>query len=58
MRVAKVYCPVNGWDCPYFRDGECGLDNPHRDCDDFRTLAWDESDDYYCEDEIRTFFAD
>ena len=18
-----IYCPVNGWDCPYFEDGIC-----------------------------------
>ena len=56
MRTAKIYCPVNGWDCPYYKDGECGLENPHADCDDFANMYDD--DDYYCEDEERTFFAD
>ena len=26
--MAKVYCPVNGWDCPYYEDGLCKIDNP------------------------------
>lgn len=43
MRMTKVYCPVNGWDCPHFRDGECGLDNPYTDCDDF-AIFWEEDD--------------
>lgn len=55
MRIGKVYCPVNGWDCPYFHNGECGLDDPYKDCDDFANL-WDEDDDYICEDEQRTAF--
>lgn len=35
MRKGKIYCPVNGWDCPYYQDNECGLEDPYRDCDDF-----------------------
>ena len=37
----KIYCPVNGWDCPYFRDGgECGMMEdegcgPLGECDDY-----------------------
>ena len=56
MRTAKIYCPVNGWDCPYYKNGECGIENPHADCDDFANMYDD--DDYYCEDEERTFFTD
>ena len=26
--MAKVYCPVNGWDCPYYEEGLCKIDNP------------------------------
>lgn len=34
----KYYCPVNGWDCPYWRkDGSCVLENPTENCDD---AAW------------------
>ena len=33
------YCPVNGWDCPYWKDdGTCQMydegDNPIEECDD------------------------
>ena len=55
MRIAKMYCPVNGWDCPYYKNNECGLEDPYADCDDFASM-WDKDDDYLCEDEERTFF--
>ena len=55
MRKEKIYCPANGWDCPYFKNGECGVENPLLDCSDFR-LFWDEGDDFICEDEERTAF--
>lgn len=29
MRKGKIYCPVNGWDCPYYKDGECGIESPY-----------------------------
>lgn len=30
------YCPVNGWDCPYYKDDcICTLENPLMDCDDY-----------------------
>lgn len=48
--MKKVYCPVNGWDCPYWqKDGSCSLDNPI-ECDDF-TFFWNEGDDYWVEEE-------
>ena len=37
----KVFCPVNGWDCPYWRkDGQCGMIedegcHPREECDDY-----------------------
>lgn len=40
MSSKKVfYCPVNGWDCPYWRKGgTCSMidegDNPLIECDD------------------------
>lgn len=55
MRTRKIYCPANGWDCPYYKNGECGIENPLADCDDF-VLFWDEDDDFICEDEERTAF--
>jgi hypothetical protein len=45
----KVYCPVNGWDCPYYEKGLCKIDNPIEECDDFATF-WDEGEDYEAED--------
>lgn len=30
-----VYCPVNGWDCPYYGKGLCHIKDPIEDCDDF-----------------------
>ena len=31
----KYYCPVNGFDCPYFGEkGECHCENPLEECDD------------------------
>jgi hypothetical protein len=36
----KFYCPVNGWDCPYWRkDGTCSMaddgdGDPREECDD------------------------
>lgn len=57
VRTGKIYCPVNGWDCPYYKSGECALDDPLDDCDDFGYF-WCEGDDYICEDEPRTAFED
>ena len=55
MRIGKIYCPVNGLDCPYCKDGECGIENPLFECDDFM-FFWDEDEDFICEDEKRTAF--
>ena len=41
----------------YYKNKECGLEDPHADCDDFASM-WDKDDDYYCEDEVRTFFEE
>lgn len=58
MRTVKVYCPVNGWDCPYFLNGECGLEDPYKDCDDF-AAQWDAGEtDCVSEDEERTAYLD
>jgi hypothetical protein len=34
------HCPVNGWDCPYYKDEPnhlciCTMEKPYEDCDDF-----------------------
>ena len=33
--MEKYFCPVNGWDCPYYtKNGSCKLENPVKECDD------------------------
>lgn len=50
MRKGKIYCPVNGRGCPYYKDGECGVEQPLEDCDDFGVFWGNESRecDYTC----------
>ncbi len=57
MRKKKIYCPVNGWDCPYYKNNECGMENPYKDCDDFYGSYGDDYklSDFYT-DEKRTVF--
>lgn len=54
MLTKKFFCPVNGYDCPYFKenDGSCALvdlgDNPVNECDDagyFFDYVFDEGED-------------
>ena len=48
-----VHCPVNAWDCPYWKKGICTMypeSDPIEECDDFATF-WDVEDDYICYDE-------
>ena len=45
MKGAHYHCPVNGWDCPYYKDSEiiegseeyclCKMKDHYHDCDDF-----------------------
>lgn len=48
-----VYCPVNGWDCPYWtKEGYCSLypkEDPAEECDDFYSF-WGTDKDYVCYD--------
>lgn len=51
MKEEKFYCPVNGWDCPYWRkDGTCCIDGiPWEECDDaaaFHDWEEDENEDH------------
>lgn len=53
--MKKFYCPVNGWDCPYWKkDGTCSMVDddfdPVKECDDAAAF-WDPDDDYYCDDD-------
>ena len=47
-----IYCPANGYDCPYWKDGICSLyseeenwADPWEECSDFGVF-WDKDDDY------------
>jgi len=47
----KFFCPVNGWDCPYWKeDGFCSMvdngDDPVMECDDAATF-WEPDEDYF-----------
>lgn len=45
------HCPVNGWDCPYYKDSDiiegeeefclCKMEDPFLDCDDFYSMWGD-----------------
>lgn len=40
MDKEKVFCPVNAWDCPYWKkDGSCSMPDdgfdPAEECDDY-----------------------
>lgn len=53
--MKKFYCPVNGWDCPYWKkDGSCSMVDdgfdPVKECDDAAAF-WDPDDDYYVDEE-------
>mgnify|MGYP001024685699 FL=1 len=39
-----IFCPVNGWDCPYYDDGKCFIRDPMEDCDDFASMfdSWED----------------
>ena len=51
--MKAFYCPVNGWDCPYWnKNSTCsmveeGID-PVAECDD-ASVFWDEDEDYFVE---------
>lgn len=49
--MRKVYCPVNGWDCPYYKDGGlCTIENPLEDCEDFG-FFWGEDEEYWVDED-------
>lgn len=44
----KYFCPVNGWDCPYWsEDQECTISNPMEECEDYHRMNC--SDEEYLE---------
>lgn len=40
----KVFCTVNGYDCPYYENGICYIADPVNECDDFNLFfeTWEE----------------
>ncbi len=46
----KFFCPVNGWDCPYWDQGACRLVDegcdPVLECDD-AAIFWEPDEDYF-----------
>ena len=64
MRTIKIYCPVNEKNCPYYSKGECGLNNPIDDCDDFYAVLGnlfymsDGAEKYIRDDEERQAYLD
>lgn len=39
-----IFCPVNGWGCPYYEKGICYIADPMTDCVDFVNIfeSWEE----------------
>lgn len=53
--MKKFYCPVNGWDCPYWKkDGTCAIvdegNDPVDECDDAYFFWEDDKDHFIYED--------
>lgn len=50
--MKHYHCPVNGWDCPYYKDEpdhpcQCTIDSdPFYECDDFASM-YDEGEEYW-----------
>ena len=46
-KECKIYCPINGWDCPYYDEGVCYIADPVEECDDFNSFfeSWEEWED-------------
>ena len=47
--MKHFHCPVNGCDCPYFKDSEnhhcvCTMENPMAECEDF-AFIWEGYED-------------
>lgn len=36
-----LWCPVNGWDCPHYKEGKCTLEHPSKECDDYYNVIGD-----------------
>ena len=57
----KFFCPVNGWDCPYWKeDGSCSMvddgDDPVVECDD-AAYFYDDGEDFFKWDAPNNYFV-
>ena len=41
-----IHCPMNGWDCPYYTENQCKINNPMAKCDIFAASTQDENNNY------------
>ena len=54
--MKHFHCPVNGWDCPYYKDEadhpcQCTMEDPMAECDDF-AYSWEgATEDEYTDDD-------
>lgn len=58
--MKHFHCPVNGWDCPYYKNETeindvtetcvCTLEDPMSDCDDFYFMWCSCEPDEYTDD--------
>lgn len=57
MREIEIYCFANSRNCPYYKNGECRLENSLWYCDDLGAY-WCKDDNYYRDDEKGTVFEE
>jgi hypothetical protein len=38
----SIDCPNEDFECPYYKEGECTLENVEEECDDFYSIWGDE----------------
>ena len=43
-----VVCPADDFSCPYYKEGECTIENPREECDEF--AYYDEEEGFYEDD--------
>lgn len=56
MKIKHFHCPVNGWDCPYYKGSPqicmCTLENPYSDCEDFHRMWEGSTPEDYTDDDL------
>ena len=42
-RTVEAYCPVNAWDCSYYRENcKCSIDEPIEECDEYMSFFYED----------------